>query len=370
MLQEFIATHRQALIERTRARVALRAAPHASDDELAHGVPMFLTRLSQVLESGDGRTASDGGARINDNRHGSDLLQHGFTIAQVVLDYGDICQAITAHAVELGAPISVEEFQTLNQCLDSAIADAVTGYVRQRDLDVRGAEAVRHGSFAHEVRNKVSAALLALELLKAGRVGLSGSTMGVLERSLRSLRELVDRSMSEARLSAGVLRRQRLRLAELIEEMEVEASIDAGRRGLELTVERPDSEVFVDVDRHLFTCALSNLVQNALKFTRPGSHVWLRTRTAGGRVRIEVEDECGGLRATQYDSMFRAFSPGESPQSGTGLGLAISHQATVANGGSLSVHNYPGRGCVFVIELPLAGEAQPNGSRVAGLSAA
>jgi len=54
------------------------------------------------------------------------LLQHGFTVDQVVHDYGDLCQAITKLAVDRGAAIQVEEFRTLNRCLDNAIADAVT----------------------------------------------------------------------------------------------------------------------------------------------------------------------------------------------------------------------------------------------------
>src|SRR6478672_1430997 len=116
MLLDFIATHRQELIERTRASVALRAAPRATDDELENGVPLFLDRLSEVLAGGSA-SETDGGIS-SDTRHGSNLLRHGFTIAQVVQDYGDICQAVTAHAVQLRAPITIEEFQALNQCLD------------------------------------------------------------------------------------------------------------------------------------------------------------------------------------------------------------------------------------------------------------
>ena len=66
-------------------------------------------------------------------KHGGDLLHRGFTIAQVVRDYGGICQAITAIAVETQAQITPGEFQTLNLCLDDAIAGAVTEYGRLRD---------------------------------------------------------------------------------------------------------------------------------------------------------------------------------------------------------------------------------------------
>ena len=63
-------------------------------------------------------------------RHGRDLHLQGFTVSQVVHDYGDVCQSITDLALELNAPISVEDFRTLNRCLDDAIASAVTEYGR------------------------------------------------------------------------------------------------------------------------------------------------------------------------------------------------------------------------------------------------
>jgi hypothetical protein len=57
--------------------------------------------------------------------HGASLLGLGYTVDQVVHDYGDLCQSITDLAFERDAPFSVEEFRTLNRCLDNAIADAV-----------------------------------------------------------------------------------------------------------------------------------------------------------------------------------------------------------------------------------------------------
>src|SRR5690348_15397486 len=65
-----------------------------------------------------------------------ELLQQGFTVDQVVHDYGDLCQAITDLAFDQSAPISTDEFRTLNRCLDNAIADAVTEYNYQRDFIV------------------------------------------------------------------------------------------------------------------------------------------------------------------------------------------------------------------------------------------
>jgi len=66
--------------------------------------------------------------------HGQDMLSLGFAVDEVVHNYGDLCQAITDLAVERDAPFSVEEFRTLNLCLDNAIAYAVTAFSSEHDL--------------------------------------------------------------------------------------------------------------------------------------------------------------------------------------------------------------------------------------------
>jgi hypothetical protein len=71
--------------------------------------------------------------RADATRHGGEMLRQGFTIAQVVHDYGDICQAITELAVESAVEIDAGEFRTLNLCLDNAIAEAVTEFLRNRE---------------------------------------------------------------------------------------------------------------------------------------------------------------------------------------------------------------------------------------------
>ena len=131
MLHEFIHLNRDVIISGTRDRVRSRPWPSVAPGEVEDGVPLFLTQLSETLRleatSAPFSTNAIGAAAA---RHGRDLLRSGFTVSQVVHDYGDICQTITALAVEQGAPISVEEFHTLNRCLDTAIAEAVTEHAR------------------------------------------------------------------------------------------------------------------------------------------------------------------------------------------------------------------------------------------------
>ncbi|MDQ3349536.1 MAG: ATP-binding protein [Acidobacteriota bacterium] len=80
----------------------------------------------------------------------------------------------------------------------------------------------------------------------------------------------------------------------------------------------------------------------------------LRARSEGGRVIVEVEDECGGT--SESNDSFRAFADRRGmDRSGLGLGLSIARQAVQAHGGDIQVSNLPGKECIFAIDLPLAG---------------
>jgi signal transduction histidine kinase len=356
MLHEFLTLHRDEIIVRTRHKVAQRTAPRPTEAELEHGVPLFLTQLAETLlgeQETPARPTSEKMAR-SAARHGGELRRAGFTVAQVVHDYGDVCQAVTELAIELRLPITNDEFKTLNRCLDEAIAQAVTEYAHQRELSLSDRGTERLGFFAHELRNLLANALLAFEVLKSGTVGVGGSTGAVLGRNLVALRDLIDRSLATVRLEAGLHRREHVPLAHLMEEVEAAAAIEAKARGVQLTVTPTDPTVALDVDRQLIAAALANLIQNAFKFSRPKGHIVLRTdvHTATGRVLIEVEDECGGLPPGQAEDLFRPFEQHDSDRSGLGLGLTIARDSVQANGGLIRARSLPGRGCVFTIDLP------------------
>ena len=161
MLHEFISLHRDELITRAREKVVRRMAPRATQEELENGVPLFLDQITATLRFAQAPPPEEGS---DIGRHavvrGKELLKRGFTVAQVVHDYGDVCQAVTELAVELKEPISAAEFQTFNGCLDEAIAQAVTGYEAQREKGISDQENQRLGFFAHELRNQLQTALL------------------------------------------------------------------------------------------------------------------------------------------------------------------------------------------------------------------
>ena len=213
--------------------------------------------------------------------HGQSLLAEGLTVAQVVHDYGDICQIVTELAIERHIPISTADFRAFNRCLDDAIAGAVTEYGRVREQSIAAAGAERLGVLAHEMRNVLSTAMLSFDTIKRGVAGTGGSVGAMAHprsSQLVRLRDLIDRSLTRVRLDAEIIRRERVVVAEFLEEEEIAATIRAGMSGLELAVSPTDVAFVVEIDRQVMAGALANLLQNAFKFTRPHSRVTLSTR--------------------------------------------------------------------------------------------
>ena len=353
MLDEFLAVNRDEILARARLRVGKRNAPVPTEVELTHGLPLFLDQLRGALR----RAASHEDVDHEEidksaSQHGRDLFDRGLTVAQVVHDYGDLCQVITLLAVEQKASIATTEFQTLNLCLDDAIAGAATEYVRRRERAIADEGTERLGVLAHEMRNLLNTALMSFASIKAGVVAPGGSTSTLHERSLMGLVALIDRSMADVRLEAGLQNLERVPVWEVIEEVEIAAAFIAQKRGLRFEVTTVDRTVIVEADRQILAATVANLLQNALKFTRNGTTVSLRASTTTDRVLIEVADECGGLPPGQSENLLQPFIQQGRDRSGLGLGLSICLKAVKAIGGDLRIRDLPRKGCVFTIDLP------------------
>jgi len=212
MLHEFLTSNRTELVSRCRNKVARRLSPSEIPLALDHGVPLFLQQLVETLrfeqreppgptvEPGPSPAATEIGRAAS--VHGADLLRLGYSVDQVVHDYGDVCQAVTELAGEHDEPISTGEFRTLNRCLDNAIADAVTsfGHARQVLIDDQ-AETLqqRLHYYSLEHRRLVDIALQSYAVIKSGQVGATGSTGTLLFHTLEELRSLTDRTLPEIR---------------------------------------------------------------------------------------------------------------------------------------------------------------------------
>ena len=252
--------------------------------------------------------------------------------------------------------ISTADFRTLNRCLDDAIAGAVTTYGREREqtsLDghtERGNQRV--GFLAHELRNLVNTATIAFEVLKTGNVGVTGSTAGVLDRSLGNLRGLIAHSLAEVRLSAGISTSERIDVAQLVGDLTGAATLEAGIRRMTLVVPPMAEGIAVDGDQQVLSAVVFNLLQNAFKFSPPDTTVILRAGANAERVLIEVEDECGGLPGGDPNDLFRPFEQRGENRTGVGLGLAFCRWGAEASNGRVYARNLPAKGCVFTVDLP------------------
>ncbi|HUS32982.1 MAG TPA: HAMP domain-containing sensor histidine kinase [Kofleriaceae bacterium] len=341
MLRELLSANRSEIIDRCRARVAARLAPGVTEVEIQHVVPLFYDFLVANL---------GGAAPVVRSTPGRNLLS-GLTVAHVVHHYIDLCQTIRDVADERGVVFDARDQYDLNACLDQAVAGVVTDFGRLSSTEDTDRATRDLGFLSHELRNLLCTAALALDTMRAGAIGVESSTGAVLERCIGRMTKLVDRTLAAVRLNAGIGTHEHIAIGELMEEIEVSAMLEAKARGHRLVVEGTEPAAIVDGDRQILASILSNLVQNAFKYTEHGDVV-IRSSATADRVRIEVEDRCGGLPAGVAATLFEPYQQRGADRSGLGLGLAICLRGVSALRGTLAVRDIPGTGCVFTVELP------------------
>ena len=378
MLHDFLAKERKYIIGKCDEETVRLAGSKEISSTIRQGWTTFFDQLVELL-SADGITfdLSTGKGKPNvqekkareekENKKGKadlELLQPaaakrgkeyrrlGYTLSDVVHGYGIVCQAITTAANELKYPIEAKEFSQLNLSLDVAIAVAVTEYEKVQAGERHEGEIERLGFLAHELRNSLTSAFIALELIESGGVGARGNTSKLLNRSLQSMKMLIDSALLAVRLKMEpVPHLEWLKVLDVVSDVEVTSASEARRHEIAFRVEvSPDLSVFAD--RQHFTSALANLTQNAVKFSHQGGTVTVRTIQEGEDVAIEIEDECGGLPEAKLKDLFKPFEQMDENKSGLGLGLTISRRAIELSGGKIFARSIPGKGCVFTIQLP------------------
>jgi len=352
MLHDLMSRHRAAILEQC-LRQLKSDYPERSEAELMDGLPGFLD--GAIVRLQDDCAATNGGGQLPSSaesataRHGLERRRQGFDMASVVRDYTLIAEVVSGLAIEHGEAPAPREFQLLTRCIDEAIKSAVESYrLEERSFEARE-RAEYLGQLAHELRNAVSTALMGFEMIQRSRLGGDGHTADVVRRALRESAQLINQTLAETRLSSGVIvERERLLVAGLFEEV-VAAAFPEREIALDLDV-APGLEVVGD--QRLLLSTLSNLVQNAIKFSADQQRVVLRARANGDQVYMEIEDRCGGLPEGVCERMFQPFVQQSPDRRGVGLGLSIARRAIEAHGGTIDVRNMPGVGCVFSVSIP------------------
>ena len=384
MLSDFLKKNRVEILHVAKLESALLVGVRPTSEQLEQGLPLFFHQIVQILDyekihnlgsaykvnpSGREKATSesnevdmaiesgnpqDAELARSSGLLGVELHRLGYTLSHVVHIYGSLCQAITGLAAKMSIDVSALDFQNLNRCLDVAIAGAVTEFQRLRELQKRNEEVKRCGFCAHELRNSLATALMSLQLIKSGEVGFSGSVGQVMERSLKRMDELIGRTLTEVKLLGGgrpVLDIQKINLLLLFDQLLITANIEAKARRQILEIQ-VGSDLNISADLQFFHSAVSNLIQNALKYTHDGGKIQIRANSVGENVVIEVEDECGGLTVNAVENLFKPYEQQNENRKGLGLGLALARRAIELHHGTIAARNLPGTGCVFTITLP------------------
>lgn len=367
MLPEFLLSYREEILAMTEKKALALAGVRPSSEQLKLGLPIFYTQLIEILLRQTSESTSqqmyeleiaafdrqdDTPVKKSAGIHGAELLRLGYTLSHAVHSYGSLCQSITELATEKNVNITPAEFGTLNLCLDIAIASAVTEYQSIRNTQINTEEIEHLGFLAHELRNALGTVTLSVQMIRDGTVDFSGNTGQVLNKGLKRIEELINRSLTEVRLRVDPkVHVETFHLIQIINEIVIIAEVEARQKKQILEI-HVDPTIVVQADTQLIYSALSNLIQNAIKYTHVGGQIQVRALLTKDGVSIEVEDECGGLANNGAD-LFKPFHQQHQNRKGLGLGLTIAQRAVELNHGTINVRNIPGKGCLFIITLPV-----------------
>ena len=225
---------------------------------------------------------------------------------------------------------------------------------------------IRHVS--HEFRTPLSSIIGFGALLEREGEALDPAVraeyLGIVLRNARHLLHVVNDLLNISKVEAGTLEvtLAPLRMADVAAAVITALGPQAAERGVEMRLE-DDGAPPALADSGRLRQVLFNLLENAIKYSPPGGEIVVRTRAAGGEVRLEVSDRGPGIGAADQERLFKEFSRVNPPGMrvvGAGLGLALSRMLAGAMGGRIGVESEPGRGSTFWVALPAA--AAPAGA--------
>jgi signal transduction histidine kinase len=356
ILAEAIASDKDGLIRRWRERVRGTVDPASvGSEEIVDSLPAFLDELVGHLrpqsEAPPEQTSIK--ARELAAKHGTVRFHAGFSLGSVIREYGVLRDCVLDLIRDRGIEVEMDELKLLLRHLNAGVVAAAEQFARERDQVIEQQSREHFGFIAHELRNPLGSALLSAQVMQRRSDGRDDVVLARLIRNLSVLQQLIDMSLSSVRArdlgETRHLSKTEVSLGQIIEAVRTEMAGDAEEKHEAIVV---DGDARLEGDPRLIRSAVSNLMRNAVKYTREGGRIDVRVRTGQGIVSVEVEDECGGLPEGKSEELFTPFVQRGADRSGFGLGLAIAKDAVQAHQGSVQVSNLPGKGCVFMLTFP------------------
>jgi signal transduction histidine kinase/integral membrane sensor domain MASE1 len=216
-------------------------------------------------------------------------------------------------------------------------------------------------TLAHELRNPLAPIRNAVEILRrAGSDPVAlASVRELMERQVAQMARLIDDLLDLSRISHNrlQLRRDTVALRDV-----VESAIETSRplmdeRRHELTVELPDTPVWLHADLTRLAQVLVNLLNNSAKYTEPGGRIRLSARCEQSEVLISVEDNGIGIPADMLPRVFDMFTQADRTldhsRGGLGIGLTLVRRLVEMHAGKIEVRSVRGQGTTFIIRLPV-----------------
>ncbi len=332
-----------------------------ADSRPAQDTPAFLdTALVQrALTQGSASDTVDGGAGIGAIRRYAVAVHDpidGHTVGVVMVGVG-ISDRITALHTLLMLLLIVGALTLVGATLGGlflarrALEPARLAFARQQQFI---------GDASHELRTPLTLMRADAEVLLRHREGLPPDDTDLLEDIVvetEHLSAIASSLLTLARLDAGAqhIERDVVNLSEVGANALRRVQAFAGERGI-LLEQSFDPQVVVLGDARLLEQLVILLLDNAIKYNRPGGRVMLRTVLAGGEARLEVHDTGEGIPpehlARLGERFYRVDKARSREAGGAGLGISIARGIASANGGSLELASTPSRGTMAAVRLP------------------
>ncbi len=270
-------------------------------------------------------------------------------------EIGVLVDSFNAMLSEVGQ--MTEALEKTNQRLRKETEERRAAEAALRLADQRKDEFL--ATLAHELRNPLAPMVNGLTLLNGPDRNAARRAEEIIRRQLTHLVRLVDDLLDVSRITRGKLavNAETVELSGIVGSAvdTVQPIVDS--RHHELAVHLPKQPIYLNVDPVRMSQVLSNLLNNAAKYTEPGGHIDVSAEIEDGTLRLTVTDDGTGIDGDVLPTIFEMFTQGDSSverrQGGLGVGLALSKRLVELQGGNIEVRSPgPGLGTTFIVTLP------------------